>query len=423
MKSASGWAGSLLLLMAVQGAPAIEMEEAAVFSENLTGDWGGLRSALAARGVEIGLDHTADLMAIVEGGLDRHRSYSGLLEPTLSVNLERLLGWRGGRLFVHGITPYGGRDPIDSAGSIHAPSNLATGVDTFKLYEAWFEQRFFDDRLAILAGLYAADSEFDVKETAGIFMNGGFGTGIEFSETGLNGPCIYPTSCLGVRVRVQPTQEHYLQVAVLDGVAGDPKQPHGTQVHLGGNDGALILGEAGIQHDADEHKRFLHAAVGAWYYTARFDHLRDVDAEGNPRRERGTQGAYALIEGELFREPDQSVQGLSGFLRLGLADKKVNQLRWSASGGLVYTGLLPGRDEDVTGFGISLASNSGTFKDAQRAAGEPVTSREVAYELSHWLPLTSWMSLQFNVQYIRHPSTDPGLHSARIIGLRHKISF
>lgn len=308
-------------------------------------------------------------------------------------------------------------------GSIHAPSNISDSVDTFKIHEAWFEQSFWDEEFAVLVGLYSADSEFDVKETAGVFVNGGFGTGLDFSETGKNGPCIYPTSCLGVRLRWQPTSEHYMQLAVLDGVAGDVDQPHGTQVHLQGGDGALILTEFGFHTDADINRHFLHAAVGAWYYTDHFDHVRDVDSEGNPKQEQGTQGVYALIESELYREPEQITQGLSGFVRVGYADKKVNPIRWSASGGLVYTGLLPGRDEDVTGFGVSVASNSGTYKQAQRWADTPVLSREVAYELTHWFPVTSWMSLQLTAQYIRHPSMDPSVQSARVIGLRHKVSF
>jgi porin len=40
--------------------------------------------------------------------------------------------------------------------------------------------------LSVVFGLYAADPEFDVKETAGVFLSGAFGTGLELSESGLN---------------------------------------------------------------------------------------------------------------------------------------------------------------------------------------------------------------------------------------------
>ena len=93
------------------------------------------------------------------------------------------------------------------------------------------------------------------------------------------------------------------------------------------------------------------------------------------------------MEGELFREAEQRTQGLSAFLRLGFADPKVNQIGAYVGGGLVYTGLIPGRGEDVTGFGVSVAMNGKKFKDAQRLAGSPVDNQEVALEWTYRLQL------------------------------------
>jgi porin len=386
----------------------------------LTGDWNGLRTDWADRGVEINLAHTGDVMAVTGGGAARSTYFSGLVEAGLSIDAERLFGWPRTQVFVLGIGTFG-RDPADGTGSLHAPSNLAN-IDTAKLLEAWVERYFFDERLAILGGLYAADAEFDVKETAGVFINGGFGTGLDLSETGLNGPCVYPTTCLGLRARFQPTDTHYAQLAILDGVAGDPDSPRGTQIRLSGDDGLLILGEAGFQQGADE-GRFLRAALGAWHYTTDFDDLLKTDAQGDPRRRQGTQGIYGLLEGSLFSEPGQLTQGLSGFLRLGMADEDVNQVRYYAGGGLVYTGLFPSRDEDVLGLGVSAAFNGDRFEAAQESAGAPVDSHELAVELTYWVPVLPWFSVQFDAQYIKNPSTDPMLGNASLVGLRYHVIF
>lgn len=386
----------------------------------LTGDWNGLRSEWADRGVEIDLAHTGDVMAVTDGGEARGTYFAGLVETGLSIDAERLFGWPRTQIFVLGIGTFG-RDPGDGAGSAHAPSNLAN-IDTAKLLEAWVERSFFDDRLAVLGGLYAADAEFDVKESAGVFINGGFGTGLDLSETGLNGPCVYPTTCLGVRARFQATDAHYVQAAVLDGVAGDPEDPKGTQIILDSDDGLLFLAEAGFQQSADE-GRFLRAAIGAWHYTTDFDDLLDTDAQGEPRRRQGTQGVYGLVEGALYTEPGQLTQGLSGFLRLGLADEDVNQFGYYAGGGLVYTGPFTGRDEDVLGLGVSAAFNGDSFETAQEVAGAPVDSREIAFELTYWIPVFPWLSVQFDAQYIKNPSTDPMLDDATLVGLRYQVTF
>jgi porin len=387
---------------------------------NLTGDWGGRRSELAARGVEFGIGHFGDVFTVADGGVAQETYYAGLLEVGVGLDLEALLGWPGTRAFVLGIGTFG-RDPGDGAGSVHAPSNLAN-VPTGKLLEAWLERDFLDGRLAVLGGVYAVDSEFDVKETAGVFMNGGFGTGLDLSETGFNGPCVYPTTCLGVRVRYQPDETRYFQFALLDGVAGDPDQPRGTQIELRSDDGLLMLGEAGLQRIGAS-GRLLRGAVGAWHYTTGFERLLQPEVVLDPLQKSGTHGFYALVEGTLYHEPGQVLQGLSGFVRVGGADESVNPVGRYAGAGLVYTGLLPGRPDDVLGLGFSAAFNGDDFKQAQAAAGTPVDDAEIAWELSYWMPLLPWLSLQLDAQLIRNPSTDPAVEDALLFGLRYQVTL
>jgi porin len=387
----------------------------------LSGEWGGRGTELATQGFEFGLSLYGDVMFVVDGGLERGTAFAGLLEPTLTVDLDRALGWKNTTIFVHGIGTFG-NDPTELTGSLHAPSSFGNSVDTFSLFEAWIEREFLDNSLSVRAGLYGVDTEFDVKETAGVFINGGFGTGIDLAQSGLNGPCIFPTSCLGIRVRYEPTTTRYFQIAVLDGVAGDPGNPKGTHIHLSHDDGVLVLGEAGFERAAEQ-ERFLRAAVGTWHYTTTFDDLLKVDAAGQPVRRHGTQGVYALLEGVLYREPDRRTQGLSAFLRMGMADQDVNPVRCTVGGGLAYTGLMPGRDEDVTGLGASVAINGDVFRKSRSLAGTPVDRREVLVGLTHLLPLTPWASVQLDAQYIGNPGTDPTVDDALVIGLRFQIKF
>jgi porin len=386
----------------------------------LTGDWDGRRTAWAEHGIEIGINHFGDVMAIVAGGKQRSTYYSGLVEVGLEFDLATVLGWPDTRAVVLGTGTFG-RDPGDGSGSIHAPSNLAN-TPTGTLLEAWLERDFLAGRLALLGGLYAVDGEFDVKESAGVFMNGGFGTGLELSETGLNGPCVYPATCLGVRARYQPDDSRYAQLAVLDGVAGDPEQPHGIQVGLNSDDGLFVIGEAGFQRGAEK-GRFLRAALGAWHYTTEFDDIMQPDPPAPVRSSDGSYGVYALLEGGLYSEPGQAVQGLSGFLRVGFADETVNPIGRYAGAGLVYTGLFPGRDEDVLGLGLSAAFLGQDFRAPQSLAGTPVERRELVVELAYWMPVLPWLSVQLDAQYISDPATDPALDNATLFGLRYQITF
>ena len=132
----------VLILSCGSGASAEEFHlvPIALHPDTLTGDWGGLRTELAAKGVEIAFSYYGDTFGLVSDGVKRQTRYATLLEPSVAIDLEKLIGWRNAKLFVLGIGTYGA-DPVEAAGSIHAPSNLAAN-ETFKVFEAWLEQHF-----------------------------------------------------------------------------------------------------------------------------------------------------------------------------------------------------------------------------------------------------------------------------------------
>ncbi|EIC30058.1 MULTISPECIES: carbohydrate porin [Methylomicrobium] len=383
----------------------------------LTGDWGGVRSTLLENGINIGIANTGDLLANSRG-VSADVRYANLLEASLTADMDKLAGLTGGSLYIMAIGTHG-RDPGEATGSIAAPSNLAAN-DTFKLFEAWYEQTFFNDRIGILAGLYAVDSEFDAKGTADVFLNGAFGTGLDLSETGLNGPSIFPVTSLGVRVRANITEEITLRATVLDGAPGDPDHPRGTRIGLKKGDGLLIMSELDYQPHAFD---FLRFGVGSWLYTADFDDLADTRPNGDPVRREGSYGIYGFVEGVIFNEPDTVDQGLSGFLRIGSADEDVNQIGTFYGAGLVYTGLFPSRDDDVLGLGVTVGINGDKYERALKSAGGSVKDAEIALELTYRAQITPWLSLQPVLQYYINPGTDPALNDNIVGGFRYGVTF
>jgi len=384
---------------------------------NLSGNWDGVRSTLLEKGISIGIANTGDLLANSRG-VSADVRYANLLETSLTADMDKLVGLSGGSLYIMALGTHG-KDLGEKIGSITAPSNLAAN-DTFKLFEAWYEQTFFNERIGILAGLYAVDSEFDAKGTADVFLNGAFGTGLDLSETGLNGPSIFPVTALGVRVRAHITEEITLRAAVLDGVPGDLDHPRGTQIGLKDGDGLLILNELNYQPQAFD---FLRLGVGSWLYTADFDDLADTRPNGDSLRRDGSYGVYGFVEGVIFSEPDAADQGLSGFLRIGGADEDVNRIGTFYGAGLVYTGLIPSRDDDVLGLGVTVGINGGKYERAVNSAGGSVKDAEIALELTYRAQIMPWLSFQPVLQYYIHPGTDPALNDSIVGGFRYGINF
>jgi porin len=382
------------------------------FDDTLAGDWGGARTALMEHGVVVEAANTTDLFASVDGGVSGDDTLSNLFELAVTADMGTLAGLRGGTLFFLGLGTHGD-DPGGSSGTAHAPSNLAAD-DAWRVLEFWYEQSLLGDRAGLLFGVYAVDSEFDAKETADVFLNGGFGTGLDLSETGLNGPSIFPVTGLALRGRIQITSTLGLRAAIAEGAPGDLDDPTAFEIDLDDDEGVFTIAELDWQPAGFE---FLRFGVGGWRYSTDFER---IDGRGEKD---GSAGVYGFAEGLLFREPGSADQGLSGFVRLGRADDDVNRFGAYRGAGLVYTGLVPGRDGDVLGLGISSVDNGDEFVDAVRDGGERVQRSETVVELTYRADVLPWLSVQPALQYAMNPDTDPALDDHLAVALRIGVTF
>ncbi|EKE13423.1 MAG: hypothetical protein ACD_13C00019G0001, partial [uncultured bacterium] len=275
--------------------------------DTLTGNWDGARPYLKEKGIEFGFVYTGEVFGNLYGGFSKGIAYLDNFDLILTVNADSLLGWKGASFLIYGLGNQGG-SPSSHAGDFQAASNIDSS-DTWKLYEASFQQAFFNGRLSFLVGLYDLNSEFDAMETSDIFINSSHGIGADYSQSGKNGPSIFPTTSLAARVRVQPLEALYVQGAVYDGVPGSHNDTLGTHVHFNSGDSVLITSEIGfLPGNLKKASPYGKFAIGSWVYAARFDDLLDVDSRGNPVRRRGNFGIYGLGEYNVYREKDDPNQ-------------------------------------------------------------------------------------------------------------------
>ena len=367
----------------------------------------------------LGAVYTGEIWKNTAGGLKRDVAYLDNLDLTAEIEAERAWGWDGATFFAYLVGNFAA-DPLTAevVGDAQGVSNI-DATSALRVLELWYEQNFWNDRLSIKTGLYDLNTEFDAIETGGLFINSSHGIGVDFSQAGENGPSIFPVTSLAVRGRLALTDTLSLQVAVLDGVPGDPNHPRRTTIRLGGGDGVLITAEVDYVDGAGT-----KLAIGAWRFTARFDDVLATDAAGDPLRRSGNRGIYMLGERMIYREPGRPEQGLVVYARLGFADSDVNQFSNYIGAGAVYTGLLPGRDEDRIGLALAVARNGEPFKDALRAAGARVFDQEIIIELTYRAEVTPWLTLQPDIQYVMDPGAGANgdLDDALVVGLRFELS-
>ncbi len=364
----------------------------------------GAGQAAAAERVpayEFGLAYTGDYMQVVQGGTAQGGRWLDNLDLTLRINTEQAWGLRNGTLYLYAIRTGGGQPNADLLNSTQGIDNIEASNDT-KLYEAWYEHAFAHSTLRF--GLYDLNSEFDSIETAGLFINPSHGIGVDYSQSGQNGPSIFPNTSLTLRYAAKQDNNVYWQLAVLDGIPGDPNNPTGTHIILDPDDGVLLAAETGVHRG--EGATLWHWGVGGWHYSK----LSTADAAGNSISPSNNQGLYAFAESAL-------TDSLAAHLRAGLADATINRVASYVGGGLVWSGLF-GQVEDRLGLALAIANNSASYI---AATGDKASETNV--ELTYRRQLNKWLSVQPDIQYVINPGSKPAVPDALIAGVRFEAAF
>ena len=288
------------------------------------------------------LAFTGDIWSNTSGGLDEGTVFVDIVNAQLSLDLEKLTGWQGAQAFVYGL--YTNGNSISAlTGDFNGISNIETGVEAARLVEAWVDQSFADGKGSLRVGLYDLSTEFDAGEVRALFLNPGHGIGTDFSQTGVNGPSIWPVTSFAARVNYNFDDGVYLRGTIADGVPGDPAHPKRTTIDFRSGDGALLAAKAGI---AREGRLW---SVGLWTYTEDFPDLVTAQTHSN-------FGGYAAMEEQLLSSAAGDAFNLSGSVRAGFANDDVNPLSSFLSATVVATGLIPSLPEDQIGLGVMVAN-------------------------------------------------------------------
>ena len=185
------------------------------------GDSDGRRKALNDMGINYGLNYVGEWQGNVAGGIRRGSIYMGRLEGILDVDLEKRLGLKGLSFHANGFQIHGKPLTGEYVGSLMATSYIEA-KSTTRLSEFWLEQKFFGDKASLRLGQQAADAEFATSSYAVQFINGAFGWPLTLSANLPSGGPAYPFATPAARLKLDPTKDTSLLVALFN---GDPAGP------------------------------------------------------------------------------------------------------------------------------------------------------------------------------------------------------
>ena len=354
--------------------------------------------------------YTADLHGVVGGARTRAGRYLDNLDLTADLDLEKAVGWSGATLHAYVLNNSGGA-PNDLAGTLQGVDNIEVATPRLRLFELWLEQEFADGRGSLRGGLYNLNSEFYANDAAGLLISPAFGIGSELAATGPNGPSIFPSTSLGLRLNLGLGQGLYARAAVLNAKAGVLGDPGGVDLSL--DDGVLGITQVGV----DGPTRF---SVGAWRYSKKQDDQRDVDPAGAPVH-RAAQGAYLLAERKVFGSED-ATSGVI-FVRAGVSDGDTTPFHGGWQAGLRVSKPFASRPDSDFSVGIQQGVLAGKFRDNLRDEGVDPGAAESGVEVTYSDRVAERLTVQPDVQWIHNAGGDRATPDRWMVALRVKIEL
>jgi porin len=339
---------------------------------------------------------TIDVLSNLSGGIKE--GSRTLDNVAVQVNYDGAVhGLRGIKASIGAL--YNGKKAFsrDLVGDLQGISNIEAGTEALRPYEVWVAKEFDESGSYLKLGLIDLNGTFDAPGVSSLFINPSHGIVPSFSQTGPNGPSIFPTLGWAIVGETTLGEGFKLRAGVFDPVPGDPLRPDRTDLRWRKDDGLLSVLE--VEQQAGSWRW----AFGGWAYS-------QASIGSRARLQNGNSGFYGTVEYQV--EPAATT-----FLRAGTAKSDLNDVDGYVGVGVVWAGPLEGRREDQ--FGIALAH----VRTTPLARFVGFSKAETNFEVTYAASIGGGFSLQGDVQYVLNPGVDATTKNALVAGLRLTWKF
>ena len=381
----------------------------------------GFRKTLDSYGITISGIYTTDVFGNVSGGIRTGATYQGLVELDLDMDLSKSIGLKGGSFHISGFEIHGSSLSKGYTGDLSTVSNI-DGYDTARFAEYWYEQSMFDDRFSLKIGQFLADNEFYYSDYSNLFICGSFGA---YTFVVNNYPFVptYPLSAPGVRLLWHPIPQLDIKMGLYSGSTLSEKTNNSGLPNIRGRDGIMTYWEADYKINHEDNASGLPGTykLGCMFHS-RYDGFLNSNSDS---LDRSGYGFYLTIDQAIWQKTVTDKQakapGLGFLCRIGFMPPEFGFVSRYIDAGFNYNGLFGGRNEDISGVGVT---HSGISREANRnnQGGLHYTS-ETLIEVTYAAKLTSWLTLQPDFQYIVNPGATFAARNATVIGLRSTLTF
>lgn len=401
----------------------------------LTGDWGGVRSDLANKGVQLGVEWNQYIQGVVDGGRDDSTEYGGTADYTMNLDLMRMGVLQGALIKFRAESRYG--NSVNGASGAILPVNtdaffpLASQLDddiAFTITDLNYTQ-FLSEHIGVFLGkLDTLDgdlNEFASGRGTDQFMNANF---IFSSALALR----FPYSTLGAGLVWMPVPAGPNGGITVTGTILNTADSSTTTGFEDFDDGQTAILEADFQYQLANRPGGMNIG-GLYSFNQEFAQLssRLVFQPGEGLSIPSKDSSWAIYWSAwqyLFTEEpgnlpiniqngEQDLQGVGLFARVGFVDQDTNPIEWTVSGGVSGRGIISTRDNDTFGVGYYYASVQRTRLFSVLGVEDSVQGLECYYNIA----ITPACRVTLDLQVVN--SVSSSVDTATILGMRAQLAF
>lgn len=406
-------------------------------NEKASGTWLGKRDFLTAHGINFSLTYTSDIAGNPVGGIHPGGcTYADVFVLASFLETEKLFGWHGGYFTVSAMELNGSNLSQKNIGNIF-PVQETYAVETIHFNEFSYEQKLLEDHASIKCGRIVAGNEFSISPLAFLYMNSGINGNPE--ALWLNGRMsTYYNAVWGSRLKLELP---HATVARLGAYQVTPSSRNGLNWNFYPENGVMLLAQYGwspefFQPSPQENPLILsrgkepsynpalsstnhatsqgfmgHYWMGGYYSTAEYAQFNSSTSAAS------AFGLYWHADQVVYKTHAGSNEGLILWSDYVLCPQEnISTLPFQVNGGAIYTGLLPGRENDFTTLGIIYGDFSHNYASAQQQNGNGSPTYELVFESGYRINLTKYSYVQPDMQWITHPSGLGSIPNAFVLG-------
>jgi len=288
------------------------------------------------------------------------------------------------------------------------------------LGQAYFEQRFLDDKISVKLGRMGIGSDFVVMDIFNLYVGGIDGhTPVFVWNTFWSGAA---TSTWAGVIKATPHDDWTLRYGIYQATkANRVIANHGLNMEFAPSDGVSMFGETGWKSKLPD-SRSGKSLPGEHKFGGYWSSWEYRQFSGGQSPE--SWGLYWIGKQMVWREQPKTEEGITlWYSFVSAPSDNVSRFPFFTGAGAGWQGLLANRPEDWILFGSYFGTISRDFANVQEAndAGDPTS--EWVLEWDYRAQLTPWLYVMPTTQWVIRPGGTGNIPNALVLGAEIGVTF